>query len=302
MRQKLTVLIPCRNEERHIRACIESARPIADEVLVADSGSTDRTLEIVERLGGCRLIQREWVGYADFKNWAIPQAAYPWILAVDADERVTPELASEIRDTLAAPPNSIDAYRIGFLAYFMGVPVPHSPLSHATYRLFRRDVCRYRDRKVHESILVGRRRAGVLTHKFLHHSITSYDEYLEKYSRYTKWGAEEVWARGGRPGFAGLLVRPALRFLYLYVLRGGFRDGLPGLQVCALTSFFNTFMKQARLWEMQRQTQRHLATQEAVEPPHSIWPVFEAGLPSSRPVAARESATLIPAADLPRAG
>src|SRR5262245_32408098 len=100
---KLTVLIPCKDEIRHIRACIESARPIADELLVADSGSTDGTLEVARALG-CRVIEREYVNSADFKNWAIPQAQHEWVLVVDADERVTPQLANEIRSLFAFPP------------------------------------------------------------------------------------------------------------------------------------------------------------------------------------------------------
>ena len=87
MREKLTVLIPCKNEANNIAECIASVRDVADEILIADSLSTDDTLEIVRQAGGCRIIEREFVGYADFKNWAIPQAAHPWVLIVDADER-----------------------------------------------------------------------------------------------------------------------------------------------------------------------------------------------------------------------
>ena len=104
MRAKLTCLVPCKNEAANIEACIESFREIADEVLIADSGSTDETKEIVRALGGCKLIEREFVNYADFKNWAIPQATNEWVLIVDADERITPELAAEIRALLENPP------------------------------------------------------------------------------------------------------------------------------------------------------------------------------------------------------
>ncbi len=101
MAEKLTVLIPCRNERKNIRACIESARAVADEIVIADSLSTDDTLEVVRSAGGCRIIEREFIGFADFKNWAIPQASHPWVLIVDADERVSPELVAEIRRGLA---------------------------------------------------------------------------------------------------------------------------------------------------------------------------------------------------------
>src|SRR6185295_2095577 len=106
----VTVLIPCKNERMNIRPCIEPARLVADEILVADSGSTDETMDIVREIGGCRLIEREFVNYTDFKNWAIPQASHPWVLVVDADERVTPELAAEIRRVIRHAPDDVDGF------------------------------------------------------------------------------------------------------------------------------------------------------------------------------------------------
>ena len=103
MSQKLTVLIPCKNERKNIRPCIESIREIADEILVADSGSTDGTLDIVQDIGGCRIIEREYVYSADLKNWAIPQASYPWVFLLDADERVSADLAQDILRKLRQP-------------------------------------------------------------------------------------------------------------------------------------------------------------------------------------------------------
>src|SRR4051812_12324542 len=102
MSSKLSVIIPCKNERDNIRACIAGARLIADEVLLADSGSSDGTLEIAIELG-CRIIEREYGTSGDFKNWAIPQAAHEWVFILDADERITPELANEIRETLNNP-------------------------------------------------------------------------------------------------------------------------------------------------------------------------------------------------------
>ena len=105
MRGKLTVLVPCKNEQRNIGACIASFRDLADEILIADSGSTDETLAIVRAMGCCRIVEREYRTSGDFKNWAIPQASYPWVLLIDADERVTPALAREVQDLLAEGPD-----------------------------------------------------------------------------------------------------------------------------------------------------------------------------------------------------
>src|SRR5437762_2466979 len=137
---QLTVLIPCKDERRNIRACIESVRAIADEILIADSGSTDGTLDIVRHIGGCRTIEREYVHSADFKNWAIPQARHEWVLVVDADERVTAELAAEIRQVLSAPRAEIDGYWIDRRNHFLGHPIRYCGRSpDSVLRLFRRD-------------------------------------------------------------------------------------------------------------------------------------------------------------------
>jgi glycosyltransferase involved in cell wall biosynthesis len=252
MGEKLTVLIPCKDERKNIRSCVESAWSVADEVLVADSGSTDETREIVRAMGGCRLIERQFIGYADFKNWAIPQASHPWVLIVDADERVTPELAAEIRQLLTCPTDSVDAYWIFRRNFFMGREIKRCGWNtDDVCRLIRRDKCRYADQLVHEEIDIDPRRTRRLKHRLLHYTVWSYDHYLEKRLRYTKLSAEDSWRQGQRTGFWGLLCRPMFRFLQLYVLRLGFLDGLAGLQVCMLTAYFNTFIRQGRLWEME---------------------------------------------------
>ncbi|HEX5106437.1 MAG TPA: glycosyltransferase family 2 protein [Pirellulaceae bacterium] len=252
MRAKLTCLIPCKNEAANIEACIESLRPIADEILVADSGSTDETMEIVRQIGRCKLIEREFINYADFKNWAIPQAAHEWVLIVDADERLTPELAAEIRDVLECPPQSVDGYWIYRRSFFLGHEIKHCGWdTDCVFRLIRRDHCRYGDCRVHEEIFVPQERAGALKAKLLHYTYWSYDQYFAKYLRYTKWGALDMWDAGKRASFSSLLLRPFLRFLQLYILKLGFLDGLAGIQVCMLQAFFVSFVKQGRLWEME---------------------------------------------------
>ena len=188
MRAKLTCLVPCKNEAANIEACIESFREIADEVLIADSGSTDETKEIVRALGGCKLIEREFVNYADFKNWAIPQAANEWVLIVDADERITPELAAEIRALLDSPPANIDGYWIYRRSFFLGHEIKHCGWdTDCVFRLIRRDRCRYGACRVHEEIFIAKDRTADLKAKMLHYTYWSYDQYFAKYQRYTQW-------------------------------------------------------------------------------------------------------------------
>ncbi|MCH2400587.1 MAG: glycosyltransferase family 2 protein [Pirellulales bacterium] len=252
MTPQITVLIPCRDEERNIQSCIEAARLVADEILVADSGSIDRTLEIVKSQKDVRLIERTFVGYADFKNWAIPQATHPWVLIVDADERVTLSLAEEIRGLLESTPEEIDAYWIYRRNFFLGHEIKFSGWNtDDVCRLIRRDRCRYGRRLVHEEIDVEPKRTRWLRERLIHYTVRNYDHYLEKRIKYTELSAKHIWENGKRASFSSLFFRPLLRFVYLYVLRGGFRDGLAGLQICMLTAFFNTFIRQGRLWEMQ---------------------------------------------------
>ena len=253
MPQKLTVLIPCKNEAGNIRACIESVRSVADEILVADSLSTDATLDIVRRLGGCRIIEREFVDYANFKNWAIPQAAHPWVLVVDADERVTETLAAEIREVLAHDNPSLDAYCMRRDNFFLGRPICHCGWNRTTItRLFRRDVCRYGAARVHEHLEVVSNRVGALHRKLLHYTCESLAQWTEKHNRYAVLWSEDRHAAGRRTSLLGILFRPPLRFVQLYLLRSGFLDGTAGLIVCMGNAFY-TFLKYAMLWQL-RQT------------------------------------------------
>jgi glycosyltransferase involved in cell wall biosynthesis len=251
MRAKITVLIPCKNERNNIRACIESVRAFADEILIADSGSTDDTLQIVRQMGGCRIIEREYIHSANFKNWAIPQAAHPWVLIVDADERVTEKLAAEICQILAAPPENIDGYWIGRKNHFLGYHIAHCGWnSDDVLRLFRRDVARYRERWVHAEIELHASRVRRLKHPFDHFTAWSSEQHWQKLNRYATWGALNMRDEGQRVTLFSMFFRAPLRFIQLYFVRLGFLDGIPGLHVCAYTAFY-VFMKQARLWELQ---------------------------------------------------
>jgi glycosyltransferase involved in cell wall biosynthesis len=249
--QKLTVIIPCKNERLNIRPCIESARLVADEVLVADSGSTDGTLAIVEELGGCRVIEREYVHSGDFKNWAIPQAEHEWVLILDADERITTELAAEIRDHLAQGP-LLDGYLVPRRNYFMGHEILRSGWGNdRLMRLFHRDRGRYVGDTDHAEVAISTGRSGRLRSHLVHYTYWSYDQYFRKFDRYTRWQAQVWYEQGRQPSVLRLLLSGPFRFFRSYVIQRGFLDGLPGLQICMLHGFYS-FMKQARLWELHR--------------------------------------------------
>lgn len=240
MRQKLSVLIPCKDEGHNIRACIDSVRNIAAEILVADSGSTDETLDIVADLANSnpkiRTIQREYINPSNFKNWAIPQARYPWVMPLDADERVTAELAEEINELLTGT-LKYDAYRIPRINYFVGKPIHFSGWQKdAPVRLFRKEECCYDDRHVHEHLLVPSKNIGRLNCSLLHYTCESLKEMLEKNIHYSQLAAQDLQQKGCKPGFLNLVMRPMLRFLRHYLWKQGFRDGREGLLLSCLAA------------------------------------------------------------------
>jgi len=246
---QLTAIIPCKNERLNIRPCVEALRPIADEILIADSGSSDGTLDIVREIGGCRVIEREYINSGDFKNWAVPQATHRWVLIVDADERVTSPLVEEIRSTLEAP--RADGYWIGRVNHFMGHRVRFGAWGgDRVLRLFRRDLGRYEGPSDHGEVIVSSGNVGRLRHKLVHYTCWSYDQFYAKFQRYTKLQAEQNHAAGRRAALAPMFWRAAFRFLRDYLLKLGFLDGRVGLQL-AMTGAFYSFAKVARLWELQ---------------------------------------------------
>jgi glycosyltransferase involved in cell wall biosynthesis len=254
----LTVIIPCRDEQRNLAACIESVQGLADEIIVADNGSTDGTLAIARRMG-CQIIEREFVGYANFKNWAIPQASNEWVLILDADERMTPPLADEIRELLASGP-ACDAYRLRRDDVCFGHRISSSFLAdHYITRLLRRDVCRYKERRVHEEIDTAGLKISQLSGRLLHFTGQDLPTWASKQLRYGMLGGEEQFAAGKQRGFCYLLCHAPLRFLQLYLLKGGFRDGHAGLVVCMMAAFY-AFLKDARLWELNEQAKTRAAS------------------------------------------
>lgn len=244
----LTVLIPCKDERHNILDCIDSVRDIADEILVADSGSTDGTLELVRDLPGVRVIEREYVNSADFKNWAIPQASHEWVLLVDSDERVTMDVALSIGKAIANP-CEYEAFAVKRDTYMLGHRLRYSGAQSATCtRLFRRHL-RYQPRRVHADIVVAAEKTGMLKGKLEHHTCQCLNRFMQTQNRYSTWAALDAFDGGKRAGFWSLALRPPLKFLQFYFLRLGILDRTPGLMWCGIVAYYN-LMKYAKLWEL----------------------------------------------------
>jgi glycosyltransferase involved in cell wall biosynthesis len=248
MRVPLSVLIHTFNEIENIEDCIRSVE-WADEIYLLDSFSTDGTVERVrERFPRVRIEQREYLGAASQKNYAIDRAQHDWIFVIDADERVPPKLRQEILRTLEGP-LEVWAWSVGRLNYMLGKPVRYSGLQRdRVTRLFHRGHARYPNKRVHADLLVdGQTRR--LEAKMDHYYIRSFDHMIAKMTRYANWGAAQMFIDGKRTNLFGILGHPVGKFVRDYVLNLGFLDGTRGLISVGMHAYY-TFWKYAKLWEL----------------------------------------------------
>lgn len=239
---KISATIITLNEERNLPRAIESLR-CCDEILVVDSGSTDRTVEVAEKYGA-RVIEANWRGYAGQKNYASDQAAHDWVLSIDADEALSEELEAEIWQIKKNGPQ-FDAYTFPRLAQYLGKWILHSGwYPDRKIRLFDRRRAKWVGEYVHESV-ISEGRIGELTGNLLHYTCGSLSEHLKSMDRYTTLAAEEVVARGKPVGTRRLLVDPAWTFVRTYFLQAGYLDGVEGLAIAYMASLY-TFLKYAK--------------------------------------------------------
>lgn len=245
----LSVVIITLNEEANLGHTLDSVA-WADEVIVVDSGSTDRTREIAESQGA-KFYVEPWKGFAAQKNSALEKAGGGWILSLDADEEVEPVLADEIRRAIAGSP-SVQGFYLSRKNFFMGRWIRHGGFyPDRKLRLFRRGTARFEDRLVHEDASVLGTTA-VLSGHLLHRAYPTLASYLEHMNRYSSLGAHMAAAKGPR-GFSliDIVVRPKLTFFYNYVLRGGFLDGREGLLLHLYHAVYVSW-KYAKAWEIGR--------------------------------------------------
>ena len=230
-RKTLSVAIIAHNEEANLPRTLESIR-WADEIVVVDSGSTDATLEIAHK-SGARLFEEPWKGFAAQKNSAIAHCTGDWVLSLDADEEVSPQLSQEIGTLLADEP-PLAAYSIPRLNHFLGKPLRHGGYwPDPKIRLFRRGSAQFAERPVHETLQVEGQTGRLKAH-LLHHCYPTLEEYIDHMNRYSTLGGAIAAAKGrngrGLASFvSGVLLNPAATFLYNYFFRLGFLDGREGL-------------------------------------------------------------------------
>ena len=231
------------NEEDNIKDCLESIK-WSDEIIVIDSGSTDKTVEIARNYTGKIFIEK--LSYGSKRNIGIDNASCEWIFWLDADERVTAELKNEIQNVTQAPASN--AYLINRKSYFINKFIKHCGwYPDYTLRLFRKSTgIKFDEKKVHEKA-VYEGETVKLKSQLLHYTDMTFEHYLKKLNRYTTFSAQEMFENGKKASIADIIFRPAFTFFKMYFLQLGILDGYMGLILCVLSSM-HVFFKYSKLY------------------------------------------------------
>jgi len=238
------------NEEARIGTAIRSLREVCDDLVMLDAFSTDRTVEIGVA-EGARVFQQPWLGFVAQKQAATDLARFDWVLSLDADEKLSPGLVSEIKGWKLEGEGAVAGYRLPRLTYFGGRWIRHTTwYPDYQLRLFRRTSGRWEGGRVHEGFRIDGP-AGQFQHPLLHFTYTSVSEYLRRLEVYSRLAAEDSQERGVRSGPLQIVLNPLAAFLKNYILKAGFRDRTPGL-VVSLFAAVSVGFKYIRLWEMER--------------------------------------------------
>ncbi len=244
---RLSAVLITRNAARVLEPCLDSLA-FADEIVVVDSGSSDATAALAAAKGA-RVVQKEWLGFGRQRQFAVEQASHDWVLCVDADERVTPELARSIEGALGAPVSPV--YRMARRNRFLGRWLAHGEgYPDWSARLFNRMNARWSDDLVHEKVLFAVT-PGTLRGDLLHEPPGGLGAWMERQNQITSLAARQAFDEGRHASMLHLFLSPAVRFLKFYLLRLGALDGRAGLVHISL-GCLASYMKYAKLLELQR--------------------------------------------------
>lgn len=249
---RVSVTIITLNEEANLSACLDSVK-WADEILVVDSESHDRTVAIA-RAFGCRVLINPWPGHKEQKNIAAEAASYEWILSVDADERLAPEIQQEVRKVISDP-DSMDGYKFPRKNYFLGKWMRYGGwYPDHVLRLFKKDKGRFGGINPHDKVIIEGDRVKVINFPIIHLTYKDFSQYLTKQNSYAEISAEEIVKERGnkiKVGQMTLVSKFLIKFFELYILKRGFLDCLHGLIAAIAASYF-VFVKYAKVWERQK--------------------------------------------------
>jgi len=244
---KVSVTIITKNEEANIERCLKSLT-WADEIVVADSGSKDSTVEICKKYN-CNIIKTDWLGFGRTKKYAVDSAKYDWIISIDADEEITPELRDEIEKILQNP--KLNGYRIKRKSFYLGKMINHCGWSNDyPFRLFNKKFGNFNEKEIHESVeLKGE--VGRIKSPILHYTYPTIALHIEKTNRYSSLQASELKERGKEYLILSALFLGINKFINMYFIRAGFLDGKEGFMLCSIASF-GVYLKYIKLRELNK--------------------------------------------------
>ena len=244
----LSVILITRNEESNLDDCLASLEGIAQQIVVVDSNSADRTLEIASKHGALMAYPTDWPGFGPQKNRALDLATCDWVLSLDADERLTPALKSEILTAIHHSAH-IDCFAIPRLSWYCGRFIRHSGWSpDYVDRLFKRGTARFSDDLVHER-LIPKGTVAKLENPMLHYSFMNYEQVLDKLNRYSTASAEQAFAKGKTSNPLKAVLHGLWAFVRTYILRAGFLDGPQGFAL-AISNGQGTYYRYMKLWQL----------------------------------------------------
>jgi len=253
-RAPISAIVTTLNEQKSIDECLSSLQ-WCDEILLVDSFSDDATVAKALKYDKVRVVQRTYHGAAAQKNWAIDHVRNDWVLILDADERIPAPLRHEI-ETVLASANPHPAYSIKRQTFVLGKLIRYSGWQHdRVIRLFHRSFARYPNRRVHAD-MITRCETHVLQAPLVHFMVNDLHEYLQRVTKYSFWGAAQLWREHRVTNASAVLLRSCWRFVRTYLIQAGFRDGRLGLVFCAVQSY-GTFVKWATLWLWRSQHHHH---------------------------------------------
>jgi glycosyltransferase involved in cell wall biosynthesis len=246
--ERLSVTIITLNEEKNIRDCLESIK-WADEIIVVDSGSTDRTVDICKEYTDY-VFFNPWPGMNEQKALAMQKATNQWVLNIDADERVTPELRKDILKVLEKP--EFDGYRFPRKNFFLGRWMRHGGwYPDHVLRLFRKDSAYYGGINPHDRVIIKTGKVGDIDAPLLHFTYNSFAQYISRQNSYSSSAALELFKRGKRVHPVMIPLRTLWKFIETFIVKRGFLDGSHGL-IAAMGASYSTFQKYVKLWELNR--------------------------------------------------
>jgi glycosyltransferase involved in cell wall biosynthesis len=247
MPNPISVTIITKNEQQNIERCLKSVQ-WADEIVVADSYSTDKTLEICRKFG-CKIIETEWLGFGPVKRLAVDAASHNWIFSIDSDEQVSEQLKDRILTILKHP--QFNGYRVKRVSYYLDKQIRYCGWDRDyQLRLFNRNSGNFNEKLVHEAVNIAGE-VGRIEDPLFHYTYPTIQSHIEKMARYSKLGADQLANKGKSSSIFMAMLRGLAKFLKMYLLQRGFLDGKIGFVLC-YNSAVGVYLKYLQLWEKNR--------------------------------------------------